>query len=405
MDRADRARLAERNKQLTAYQHRLTWREEVRRQLLTVYGSLPAPRIQKPIPGTFLIIRPDHLGDNLLTMPSICALAAANPKARCIGLVGGWSAPVMAAYREVQQVLTLPFPGFTRAPKESLWQPYLMALSWARRVRALRAEVALIMRPDHWWGALLAYLAGIPVRVGYDLPEVAPFLTRCVPFARGHVVRQCLRLVEPWTDVVSDEAVRYSFPQHPDDQQDVQTMLAANGIGSETPLIVIHPGAGTPIKRWEPGHWATVAERLAAHFQASIVFTGNDSEYPQIMRIIGQMNGSTKQQAISLAGDTHLGQLSALYARALVVIGSDSGPLHLAVASGAPTVHLYGPADPDEFGPWGDPRRQIVLTSGIGCQPCRILDWPGDDPANHPCIRDITPRQVLDAAIRAVERR
>lgn len=398
MDRLDRKRLAERNRRLTEYQHRLTWREELRRQLLIAYTSLPAPRIQRPIPGTFLIIRPDHLGDNLLTTPSVCALADAFPKSRRVALVGAWAAPVMAAYEEVHQVLTLPFPGFTRAPKGSLSQPYIMAWNWARRVRALRAEVALIMRPDHWWGALLAYLAGIPVRVGYDLPDVAPFLTRAIPYARGHVVRQCLRLVEPWTGVVSDEEVKYRFPQHADDQAYVQTLLETNGVKADAPIIVIHPGAGTPLKRWEPTHWAMVADRLAAHFRATIVFTGSDNEYPQIARI-----GSTmKNRGVSLAGDTNLSQLAALYNRALVVIGSDSGPLHLAAASGAPTVHLYGPADPDEFGPWGDPTRQIVVTSGIGCQPCRILDWPGDDPANHPCIRDITPRQVIDAALRAV---
>ncbi len=395
----DRRQLAERNRRLTEYQHRLTWREEVRRQLLTLYAELPAPRIQKPIPGTFLIIRPDHLGDNLLTTPSVVALAEANPAAHLIGLVGEWSASVLAAYPQVERVLTLPFPGFTRAPKGTLWEPYALALHWAGQVRALRAEVALIMRPDHWWGALLAYLAGIPVRVGYDLPDVAPFLTRALPFARGHVVRQCLRLVEPWTGVVADAAVSYRFPQHPEDALYIRDLLASHSIAPDAPYLVIHAGAGTPIKRWSAAHWAAVADHLAERLGSAILFTGSDAEYPQIAQVIARM----RQRGVSLAGDTNVAQLAALYARARVVLGSDSGPLHLAVASGTPTVHLYGPADADEFGPWGDPRRQIALHSTIGCQPCRILDWPGDDPANHPCIHDITPYQVIEAAIRAAE--
>jgi len=105
--------------------------------------------------------------------------------------------------------------------------------------------------------------------------------------------------------------------------------------------------------------------------------------------------------AIVLAGETSVGQLAALYEGARVVLGPDSGPLHLATAVGAPTVHLYGPADPAEFGPWGDPARHIVLTTAIACRPCRILDWPGADPAGHPCVRDIAPDAVLEAAVRA----
>lgn len=397
----DKQQLAERNRRLTEFQHEMTWKEELRRELLLLYASLPAPRLQKPIPGTFLIIRPDHIGDTLLTMPSVAALAKAMPRARRIGLVGGWSAPVMAPYAEVHQVFTLPFPGFTRARKEPLWQPYVKAWRWAQRVRKLRAEVAIIMRPDHWWGALLAYLAGIPARVGYDLPEVAPFLTRTVPYARGHVVRQSLRLVEPWTGVVPDADVEYKFPIADEDRDFIAGYLSQQGVRADQPLVVIHPGAGTPIKRWDPEQWAIVADRLALHERAAIIFTGSDAEHPQIGRIMAKM----KSRAVSTAGDTNLPQLAALFEKARVVVGSDSGPLHLAVASGAPTVHLYGPADPDEFGPWGDPARQVVVTSNMACAPCRILDWPGDHPANHPCIRDITPRQVIDAAFRAMDHR
>ena len=62
----DRTRLAERNRRLTEFQHRLAWRERVRRRLLQSYTLLPAPLPQRPIKGTVLLIRPDHLGDILL---------------------------------------------------------------------------------------------------------------------------------------------------------------------------------------------------------------------------------------------------------------------------------------------------------------------------------------------------
>jgi ADP-heptose:LPS heptosyltransferase len=105
-----------------------------------------------------------------------------------------------------------------------------------------------------------------------------------------------------------------------------------------------------------------------------------------------------------MVGDASIGQLAALYKRCAAVLGPDSGPLHLAAAVGTATVTLFGPADPVEFGPWGPAERHLVLTSTIGCRPCRVIDWGTDDPANHPCIRDITVDRVLEAARRLVQR-
>ncbi|MCC7447829.1 MAG: glycosyltransferase family 9 protein [Anaerolineae bacterium] len=400
----DRTRLAQRNRQLAAFQHRLTWREKFRRALLQAYASLPSPLLQKPKRGTILLIRPDHLGDVLLTTPTIQALRQSSrlPKdAQLVGLVGPWSSEALAAYPELDLVLTLPFPGFTRKPKESYLAPYMQAFQWARKVRQLRAEAAIILRPDHWWGAMLAYLAGVPRRIGYDLPDVRPFLTHALPHQPDHTVMQSLRLVEWWTGPINRRDVRLSFPVADADRQYINTLLAASGVPALRPIVIIHPGAGTPLKRWLPEHWAQVADRLADRLDATVVFTGSDREHTQIWQVMNKM----RHRGLSLAGDTNVPQLAALFARAVVALGPDSGPLHLAVASGTPTVHLFGPADPAEFGPFGDPTRQIVLTSDIGCRPCRIIDWPGDDPANHPCIRDIKPQQVIEAALQAVQRR
>src|SRR5260221_3544754 len=103
----DKARLAERNRRLTAFQHQLTWRENLRRELLRAYTWLPRPQLEKPVRGTFLLIRPDHLGDMLLTTPAIRALTNALPSARLVGLAGARSADVLACYSEIGHVLKL----------------------------------------------------------------------------------------------------------------------------------------------------------------------------------------------------------------------------------------------------------------------------------------------------------
>ena len=82
-----------------------------------------------------------------------------------------------------------------------------------------------------------------------------------------------------------------------------------------------------------------------------------------------------------------------------MVLGPDSGPLHLAAAVGAPTLSLFGPADPVEFGPWGPAARHTALASPIACRPCRVLDWGAEDATWHPCLQDISVEQVVSAAL------
>jgi heptosyltransferase-2/heptosyltransferase-3 len=322
---------------------------------------------------------------------------------RLVGLCGAWSAEALAAPPEVDFVLTLPFPGFVRgATGGGLWRPYALAFAWARRLRSqLKPEFAVILRPDHYWGALLAKLAGIPVRIGYDLPDVAPSLTERVPFRPAHSATLSARLVERWTGPLRAADLPPYFPVAEEDRAHAANLLADLPAALERPPVIIHPGAGTAIKAWPAEKWAYTADLLAERLNAAVVFTGSDREH----RAIGQIMAAMRRPNLSVAGETNLSQLAALYGRAAVVLGPDTGPLHLAVAAGAPTVHLFGPADPAEFAPLGDPARQIVLSGEIGCRPCRILDWSGDDAANHPCVREIALGRVVEAALAAAARR
>ncbi len=88
-----------------------------------------------------------------------------------------------------------------------------------------------------------------------------------------------------------------------------------------------------------------------------------------------------------------------MLARCTLVLGSDSGPLHLAVAVDTPTVHLYGPVSAAKFGPWGDPTRHAVLATGWPCAPCNRLDWPPAILPQHACLANITPDEVTRCAV------
>jgi lipopolysaccharide heptosyltransferase II len=378
--------------------HHMSIKHRIRRAILHTIGAAPISQAKSPPVERFLLIRPDHLGDVLLTTPAIHMLRSAYPKAEVHALVGPWSADVLSSYPEIDVVLTLPFPGFSREPKLGIRAPYAVALRSARQLRKIGYTSAVILRHDHWWGAMLAKWAGIPRRIGYDLPDVTPFLTDAIPHTHQHAVLQNLRLVESLATTTSRNVPSLRFPVDSLDQIWVEAYLEEWGISLEQPIIAIHPGSGTWVKHWGEANWAFVADTLADQLDASIVFTGGDHELPLVRRILSAM----RHQACVMVGETGVGSLAALYERAQLVLGPDSGPLHLAVAVGTPTVTLFGPADPVEFGSWGSPERHRMLWSSIGCRPCRVLDWNGDAPENHPCVREITPASVLEAARKAI---
>ena len=346
-----------------------------------------------------LLLRPDHLGDVLLSRPAVDALALAVPNAQLTIAVGPWGRPALGTTLHYP-VLLFSFPGFSRSSAGPL-RPYLLLLRYAMVLRRGRYDMAVVLRPDHWWGALLVALAGIPVRVGYDTPEAAPFLSIALPLKAGtHAVEQAFALTAAAARAAGSD-VSLSIPPLPSsctaaDRMMVTDLLSSRGIGKAVPLLVLHPGAGAPLKSWILTRFAEVGAELCALLDARLVITGTESEQALIMRLVTLLPG-----AVSLAGDLTWGQLEAVLERASLVIGVDSGPLHLAVAARAPSVALFGPADPAQFAPWGPQPLHQFVAAELPCRPCRRLDYCALEPESTsapPCMRAITVNMVSAAA-------
>jgi lipopolysaccharide heptosyltransferase II len=379
--------------------------------MLRAWSTLTRPVISagKSLPPhpRILVIRPDHLGDLLFITPALRLLRHCFPQAHITALVGPWGKAIVERVPEIDAVASCAFPGFTRQPKTALWAPYALLRQEARRWRDF--DLALVLRFDHWWGALLAYMAGIPNRWGYDIPECAPFLTKVVPYNAGKhevlqnwnlIVRGCARAGIPCPTEAVSQAL--AWPVDANETYDVEKFLIARGVAPSDPVVIIHPGAGAPAKRWPPERYGQVADALMEQYGVKIVVTGSRSELGLAWWVAAEM----WHDPIVLAGETSLGELGALLARADLVIGSDSGPLHLAVAVGTPTLHMYGPVDPQQFGPWAPEQAEShrVLVSPRHCVPCNRLDQAPEELVHHPCMAEIPVASVLEAATALLNR-
>jgi lipopolysaccharide heptosyltransferase II len=387
----------------------------LRKLILVVIRILGAPGVRSAnitLSATprILLLRPDHIGDVLMTTPVLHALKQHAPNAQITIMVGPWSSEVVARHPDIDRLLTCPFPGFQRAAQKAL-APYTLLFSIAKQLRRGHYDLAINLRPDFWWGAALIYLARIPRRVGYALEPGRPFLTHALPFqSPEHATISNLRLASPALQALgyppldepyTPERYPLQFTPTAEEHQWVTERLHKEGIDTDTPIVVIHPGSGAAVKLWRTEGWTACADALTKSLTIStpvrIILTGSKNERPMLEEIAQGM-----KSAAVLVTDATIGQLAALLARALLVLSVDSGPLHLAVAQDTPTVQLFGPTDPRIFGPWGIRERHIVLASTQRCPtcpaiPCGRLDFPPEELPAHPCVRLIPEEQVLAA--------
>ncbi len=390
--------------------------------LRAVASRLPRSLGRRWPPSRILALRPDHLGDLLFTVPALRLLSDLFPEAELDLAVGSWTQELAQAIPYRRKAVSFPFPGFERRPKGSFVGPYLAALRLARSIRG-RYDAAVVFRPDHWWGAMVARLAGIETVLGWDHAEVRPFLTHSLPAGLYvHQVERALLLallaagrVPPLpSDREPDPAEpgvycpccggprphRRPMPARLFRWQDHPLELDPDRLPGPSlqdlpvrrPFAVVHPGAGATIKHWSTEGFGRVCRTLKVEMGMDVAITGSASEV-ELARAVAEASGV---EVAVLAGRTSLKELAQLMARASLAVGIDAGPMHMAVALGTPSLQLYGPTDPGLYGPWGNPRRHRFLRAPFPCHPCGQLDFARPDPEGGPCMLAIPVEDVVD---------
>src|SRR5262249_19430441 len=223
--------------------------------------------------------------------------------------------------------------------------------------------------------AIITLLSGAERRIGfasYDLRERASryLLTEQVPTAKAeHVIEKNLELAKAvQRQMTGDEAgdcgsydsgnQPYEFPIHvpPEDQKHIDDLIA------DTPrLAIVTPGAGWITKLWPPSRYAHIIDWLWSERAIESFVTYGPGEEG----IARQIASASRSGKCTLLGSS-LKQFVALARRASLFVGGDTGPLHLAAASGTPIVGLYGPTSPERNGPFS--KSDITVGRDLWCR-------------------------------------
>jgi|UniRef100_C6BLV7 lipopolysaccharide heptosyltransferase II len=352
-----------------------------------------------------LCVRPDNLGDVVMTTPAFHALKAA---ARADGarrhltlLTSRAGATAVPHLSDIDDVIACDVPWAKHANAADADQTGALVDTLGQG--AFDAAVIFTVHTQNPLpAAMLCFLAGIPLRLAHCRENPYALLTdwiadadaRIAATAPGdvrHEVRRQLDLVAQVTAVPPHLPHRLRFTVRPADRDTVRTKLSARGIRHDAPWIVLHPGATAASRRYPPDRFARIARALAARYGCPVLVTGAPAEAELVQQVCrpGLVAG---QPVLDLAGALTLGELAALIEGAALLVSNNSGPVHLAAATLTPVVDLYALTNPQHT-PWAVPH--AVLSHQVPCRYCYRSVCPLGHQA---CLTGVAEDDVIAAA-------
>ena len=163
-------------------------------------------------------------------------------------------------------------------------------------------------------------------------------------------------------------------------------------VSGKQPRVAILPESRWFAKNWPAESFAEVIKRLQASRNMSLYIVGS-SRNTETCSLIESM---LPEKITKMAGKTSMTELGGFLSQMDLLIANDSGPVHMAVAVGTPTLTIFGPTDPVRTGPYGNKKHRVIKTT-LSCQPC--FSRTCSKGQSIPCIANITPDEVHKAAI------
>jgi len=333
-----------------------------------------------------LIVKLSAIGDVIHTLPSLAALRNLYPDAHITWVVEEAAADLIKHHPYLNEVLV---------SRRKRWSRDLLGGHIMRPLKEIISSVKKLRQRDYdlvidfhglFKSSMIVFLSKGKRKLGYDsLQELSGlFLNEKIHENMGkHAVDRYLDF--PRHLGAKPGRAEFILPSDHDAEEKIIQLMRTHHL-EDKKFIVINPVAYWETKLWRDEKFAGLADRIHNELGLTVVFTG--SEEKPIEKITSVM--ITK--SLNFAGQTTLPELACLYKKAQMLITTDSGPMHLAAATGTSVIALFGPTDPSRTGPYGS--GHTVISAGTACSPCFLKTCKTKQ-----CMEDITIDQVF-AAVR-----
>lgn len=339
-----------------------------------------------------LVVKLSAIGDVIHALPVSYAIKEQYPEAHLTWVVEQAAYAILADNPCIDELIL-----FEKAKFRSLGGFLREIGPFRRRLRTRRYDASLDLQ-GLFKSAAIAWNAGAKLRIGTaNMREGAHLVSRPVrgAHADGHIVERYLDVARALGCRVGE--VRFPVSVSDRDRMAADTLLAREGVQEGRPFVAFAVGANWPNKRWPVEHFAALADRLYhAHYVPVLVGGGRlDATLAEdILR-------ASEIPPVNLVGRTNLKQLAHVFTRAALVLGGDTGPVHLAAGLRVPTVMLMGPTDANRNGPYGQIQHAIEVD-----RPCRGC-WKRACSKGLDCLAAISVDAVaaqIGAVLRSVRR-
>ena len=336
-------------------------------------------------PKKILIRSTNWIGDAIMTTPAVRTIRENFPAAEITLLAYPWVADIFTACPHVDRVMLYDKKGRHKG-LAGMWR-------LGRELAAQRFDMAILLQ-NAFSAAVLALLAGIPVRAGYRRDGRGLLLTHGVAIRKSTRARhQVYYYQEMLKDLGLVCGPQELFLALPDSAMAwARDFLAAK---AKKPVVGLNPGAAYgPAKRWPADRYAGLAKRLAEEQGATLLVFGTTAD----AEAAAEIGAAAVGQVHDLTGKTTLAQAMALIGLCDAFVTNDSGLMHVAAALKTPLVAIFGSTDSVATGPFS-PKVEVV-NKKLPCSPCLKTHCPRNDFA---CMLEIGVDEVYAATCRLLE--
>jgi lipopolysaccharide heptosyltransferase II len=323
------------------------------------------------------------IGDVTRALPLLNRLRRAYPDAYIAWAVEPAAAPLLDYHPALNEVLL-----YRRTQGPIAFFPFL------REVRRHRFDLVLDLQ-RHAKSGLVSWWSGAAVRLGFHRQNAKEgnwlFNTHTIAPVPDFSLKlgQYLRFAEALD--LPDDSAHFDLCLREEEHQRIETLLA----DTPRPFAAFFLGSRWPSRFWFPHATAAVARTLQQEYGIGVVLVGGQSE----RAFAQEVKDATAGAATDLCGQTSLRDLIGIFSRARVALGPDSGPMHIAAATGIPVISLWGATSPTRSAPWAS--EELVIRGPAACSPCYVRRCP----INRVCMQRITPEMVLAVVRKVLEDR
>jgi len=341
-------------------------------------SNVPAESIKR------VVVRGTNwVGDSLMTIPALRALRRVLPDAHITLVIRPGTRGIFPDADFIDEILVY--------DRKTAFSVVPQVREWKRR----HFDLAVLFQ-NAFEAALIPFLAGVPLRLGYATESRQALLTHPLPLpdwrASRHEVFYYLYLITALEQMLfgrstvceaePDASIQISETR----KAQAAEMLRAHGVSEEDAVVAICPGSiNSRAKRWPAESYANLADRLIEN-KRRVLLIGSKDETDVSEDVTRRM----RQQPIVLTGKTTLDQITAVLDRADLIVTNDTGPAHIGAALGRPTIVIFGPTNPLTTRPFAP--EAVVLRNPPECAPCMLRDCPID----HRCMTAITVDEVFE---------